>query len=96
MMKTSPVFQKHERERKPLSLIIFKQLDSQIPINNNVDIPGQTYAFGKEKKEKKKDETRQKTLSTAKYRFSDFLFERRSAIYCGKYCFLGAGHIDKA
>lgn len=86
MMKTSPVFQKHEKERKPLSLIIFKQLDSQIPI-----------AFGKEKKEKKKkDETRQKTLSAAKYRFSDFLFERRSAIYCGKYCFLGAGHIDKA
>ena len=39
MMKTSPVFQKHEKERKPLSLIIFKQLDSQIPINNNVDIP---------------------------------------------------------
>ena len=96
MMKTSPVFQKHEKERKPLSLIIFKQLDSQIPINNNVDIPGKHMLSERRTRKRKKDETRQKTFSAAKYRFSDFLFERRGAIYCGNYCFLGAGHIDKA
>lgn len=53
MMRTSPVFQKHEKERKPLSLIIFKQLDSQIPINNNVDIPG------KERRKRKRKNTKQ-------------------------------------
>lgn len=96
MMKTSPVFQKHEKERKPLSLIIFNQLDSQIPINNNVDIPGKHMLSERRKRKRKKTKQDKKTLSAAKYRFSDFLFERRSAIYCGKYCFLGAGHIDKA
>lgn len=54
MMKTSPVFQKHEKERKPLSLIIFKQLDSQIPINNNVDIPGKHMLSERRTKKRKK------------------------------------------
>lgn len=54
MMKTSPVFQKHEKERKPLSLIIFKQLDSQIPINKNVDIPGKHMLSERTKRKRKK------------------------------------------
>lgn len=54
MMKTSPVFQKHEKERKPLSLIIFKQLDSQIPINKNVDILGKRKRKRKKTKQDKK------------------------------------------
>lgn len=54
MMKTSPVFQKHEKERKPLSLIIFKQLDSQIPINNKVDIPGKHMLSERRKRKRKK------------------------------------------
>ena len=56
MMKTSPVFQKHEKERKPLSLIIFKQLDSQIPINNKVDIPGKHMLSERRKRKRKKKE----------------------------------------
>ena len=61
-MKTSPVFQKHEKERKPLSLIIFKQLDSQIPINNNVDIPGKHMLSERRKRKRKNTKQDKKHL----------------------------------